>query len=129
MKGDERVIQKIFGDHEFLILFESKENEDGGYIWINYSVYEIPCVEIIGETEKDQFNRIGYTGSGEYVDTLDQAEVFIEGWLKWDGCTEFEIKDSAHFCGRKDAHKMTRIIDAIYDTAISHFNFSPEDTK
>jgi len=46
MKGDERVIQKIFGDHEFLILFESKENEDGGYHWINYSVYDIPCVEI-----------------------------------------------------------------------------------
>ena len=117
-------IQKSFNDDEFLIVFESEPNEDESFHWVDFRIYEIVTID-----RKPMFNKNGYTGFGEWVENLEDAQIYLVGFLKWDGCCEFEIKDHVHFCGRRMAHMLTRMIDAIYDTAISEFGFSGEKIR
>ena len=58
----------------------------------------------------------------------DEAHYEMIGTIKWDGCANLTVgeclSDEAqgflHFCGRDDAHRITRMIDAIYDLAAEH---------
>ncbi len=64
--------------------------------WVNIKVYEIATREI--DSEKLYYNKKGYTGSGDWVETIDEAEIFMSGYIKWDGCCEFKFLDVGHFC-------------------------------
>lgn len=120
----EKRIEKSFND-EFLIVFRSETKSTEAYYWLNFTVYEIPSHEMPGNIPS--YNKKGYTGAGEYVEKIEDAEVFIQGFLKWDGCTEWEFIDASHFCGWKSAHVLSRIIDALYSTAVTDFGFTPEN--
>jgi len=119
----EKRIEKNF-NNEFLIVFSSRINDMGGYHWLNFTAYEIVAV-----SDQSMYNKKGYTGSGEWVEKIEEAEVFIQGYLKWDGCTEWEFVDARHFCGWKCAHILSRIIDALYSTAVLEFGFTMENLK
>lgn len=121
----EKVVKRFFDD-EFFVVAKSSTDEIDHFFWIDFVVYEVPATDSDG---KRYFNVKGYTGSGEYVENYEEAEIFIKGYLKWDGCTEWDFVDVGHFCGRESAHILTRIIDALYDMAVSEFGFSESDLK
>lgn len=110
---------------EFLIVFSSTGGEYG-HTWIHYTVYRIVAHL---EDGTPFFNKRGYLASDDQVTQIEDAQITLEGFVKWDGCMEFEILDDVHFCGRRSAHVLTRIIDAIYDTAIGEFGFIGENVE
>lgn len=53
----------------------------------------------------------------QVVETFEAGETFLEGSVKWDGCSNWSIgpKDCmAHFCGRKMATGLGRLMDRLY---------------
>jgi hypothetical protein len=44
----------------------------------------------------------------------------LEGWLKWDGCVDYNLKGSYHFCERKDMDNLASLFDKIGDQAVIH---------
>jgi len=60
----------------------------------------------------------GAVCSSDDTTDFDAGEKFIEGFIKWDGCSNwsFHTEDCmAHFCGRKDATSIGRLLDRLFD--------------
>lgn len=116
-----KTVKHFINDNEFLIICKSKWNGDN-WNWIDFLVYEIPAVSV-QESPIPQFNIKGYTGSGEYTEDYEKAEVYISGFLKWDGCCEMDFNDASHFCGFKSAMILARIVESLYQIAVLDFQF------
>jgi hypothetical protein len=92
-----------------------RDDRDGNAYLMNWRAYAV-----VGETETGRkfFNRAGYTSSPDPVDTIEEAQIFAEGSVKWDGCCNFEFTDvPLHTCSRADAGDLGRLLEAIYDLA------------
>lgn len=51
---------------------------------------------------------------------FDEAEKSLSGSIKWDGCSNWDFHTeacAAHFCGRKDAVGIGRLMGHLYDLA------------
>lgn len=89
---------------------------------LSFRVYEIAGSEFDGTWLcKRLYNRNNWRSLPDPVDDLAEAEVFCEGWVKWDGCINYKLTHAgdsyAHACGRKDASKLGRMMDHLYDLA------------
>jgi hypothetical protein len=54
----------------------------------------------------------------EQTPDIEKAEKFLHGGIKWDGCSNWDFHTDqclAHFCGRKNATSIGRLIDRMYD--------------
>jgi hypothetical protein len=75
------------------------------------------CLQV-NEFGVAEYNRQGGHG-GDSTTSLAEAEVFLSGSIKWDGCANlhFDAQDECmlHFCGRDDASKVGQLIDLLYD--------------
>lgn len=120
-----KTVKHFINNNEFLIICSSKSTPNTRWTWIDFVVYEIPCLI----EDKPQYNIKGYTGSGEYTEFYEIAEVYISGYLKWDGCCELDFNDAKHFCGFNSAMILARIINSLYQIAILDFQFNTEDIK
>ena len=48
------------------------------------------------------------------------ADTFMSGHIKWDGCANIDFHTDdimAHFCGRREATSVGRLLDHLYDVA------------
>ena len=54
-------------------------------------------VAMLSEGGEKHYKRLEAASSMDTVDRIDDAEPYLEGFVKWDGCAEFE--SSPHFCG------------------------------
>jgi len=97
---------------------------------------DFKVIEIVGEgLDPDPgvlfFTRRGALSTPDHVTQLDEAQVFMEGYLKWDGCMNVNIDTEdecmTHFCGRYDASKVGRMIDNIYTLGLTHIEFAIEE--
>lgn len=98
---------------DFTIAFELHENK----VVVNFKVYEL-C----GEYEDGQrlYHAVGEDDHATTANPLE-ARVYCHGGVKWDGCSNwhFDEQDDVmlHFCGRRGARKLSRIVEAAYDGA------------
>jgi hypothetical protein len=77
-----------------------------------FEVYKVIGSEASG---KRVYNREGYQSSPDPVNDRDNAQKFIDGSIKWDGCANFTIEDEPiHFCGPDDAESFGKILPTIY---------------
>jgi hypothetical protein len=62
-----------------------------------------------------------HTPSMTPTDDRAEAEVFLSGSIKWDGCANvfFDAQEDAclHFCGRADAMRVGALLGRLYDLA------------
>jgi len=63
-------------------------------------------------------------GSGSYpdpVESLDEADVFLHGSVKWDGCSNWSIDENdrgmLHGCSRADLTRIGEVMGKCWDTA------------
>lgn len=103
----------------------------GGYDWPDYIVHAwlinscvvgVHAVEVIGTDQDDKLImlRRGWVSSpDDSVTDPFEAEVIVEGSIKWDGCSDLTIGRAGyvHSCGRQDAGKLGKLIDRLYDIA------------
>ena len=55
------------------------------------------------------------------------GEVIIDGWVKWDGCSDWNFTDDCyHFCSKEQAMRIGVLFGKLYDyaeQAIPHSDF------
>lgn len=61
----------------------------------------------------------------DITDNVDQAKVFLEGQIKWDGCSDWLFNQGEsgnsmlHFCGSADAVAIGALLGKLYEIAKS----------
>lgn len=81
--------------------------------WADFLIYPI-----VGECDgKLLFQRRGATISPDPVELPEQGEIIVEGFVKWDGCCEFEMTDSEHVCGPEDMADFAKALLEIHKLA------------
>lgn len=86
---------------------------------------DFTCYEVVGQELNGQpgwvFNRNEWETLPDLVSDYREAQPFLSGAIKWDGCAnvKFDEQDSTmlHFCGRDDAAKIGKLFNALYDLA------------
>jgi hypothetical protein len=94
--------------------YEIVVTEKSGH-WLGFKVYRV-----LGRTEGGtrMYNRDGYKSSPDPVELRSEAQVFLSGSIKWDGCADISVEDDPlHFCGRSDMEEFIAVLSAIYDLA------------
>ncbi len=82
--------------------------------------------EAFGPTYADDrsFERKGSGNGLDRVESLDDAEPQVTGYVKWDGCTEFSC--NPHFCGRGSVAAFAELLTQIHDLAGKLMGRDPE---
>lgn len=62
------------------------------------------------------FNRKDSSYSPDAVYVMEEAEPYLTGYIKWDGCSELNI-GCPHWCGPDDYRKHFRLLEALYRRA------------
>jgi hypothetical protein len=103
------VTEEIYADIDLLVRYET------GGACVNFSAYEI-----VGWTEWRNAGPIYSTANCDMVESPDQAQTLITGFVKWDGCSHyfFGEADNAgyiHLCGSGAISKIRAAILKIYN--------------
>jgi hypothetical protein len=85
---------------------------------------EFKCYESTYLDEYGPWFEMADSDVGESTNKLSEAQVFLSGSIKWDGCSNmnFDAQENCmlHFCGRSDAAKVGKLLDRLYDLADEH---------
>ncbi len=80
---------------------------------LNFRVFKVVAWDDAGKP-------IMYGGSHRPVESMGEAEVFVDGFIKWDGCSNFEFGPPGimvHFCDREQAVGLGQLLGWLYDVA------------
>lgn len=92
----------------------------------NYSakvtVYEILWMEDGAPVFQDASASVGPTP----VSDTERAEVYLSGFVKWDGCTELDM-GCPHWCGPDGYKRHIALLEYIYKRAHELMEREPED--
>lgn len=80
------------------------------YFWCDFAIYEATGWEI--DNESPLFRPKDWRGTGDERPWSNDSESTVSGFVKWDGCTEFEA--SSHFCDGAESY--ARMYEAIQFT-------------
>ena len=90
---------------------------------------------LIGARSAHLYQRAGAVSSLDPVESLDEAEVFAEGSVKWDGCANFTIgepDECIHTCDREGLIKIGTLLARVHDIAAEMMpmaDFKPATTR
>ena len=79
------------------------------------------AVEIVGRGVPDNaplYTKEGAVASCDHVEDPRQAERFVAGSVKWDGCSHVRFGDEnayIHMCGREAFKKLATVLPEIYE--------------
>jgi hypothetical protein len=81
---------------------------------VEYVIYEIAA------TDGDGMRPMYQNEKEEYVYSIDEAEVFAHGHVKWDGCSNWMFDDCTknmmiHGCCREDIENIGKILAECWD--------------
>lgn len=101
-------------------LFRVSLDKDNG-LFIDFKVYEIIGGDI-NNPNRPLFHKINYQNSNDDTENLEEAQVYLSGTVKWDGCSnlKFDEQDNVmlHFCSRNDIKNLGIMLEKLYDIAI-----------
>lgn len=122
-------VQRAWKDIEFYCQAEVHEH------WLDVRVYKFFFYLDPGQQEWDgvsplepdkppegcAFERDGSSGFLDFAHSVTEAQVYLHGSLKWDGCCNlyFDQQDKVmlHFCGKKEAENIGVLLGRLYDLA------------
>lgn len=76
--------------NEYHVRLFADANSEGRTHWVDFQIFEIIGYDSDGERRKF-FNKRDSPHSPDAVYSYDEAEIIAEGFVKWDGCTQFDI--------------------------------------
>lgn len=119
MSEDKRItIEDIGGDFGFRLKWSVSDS------WANVTAYKIVAVE--DDSGKKFFERRPWKRSGDHVEHIDKAESYLDGWVKWDGCSELN-QGKPHWCGPNDFKHHMALLKYIYLRAFELMGREPEE--
>ena len=71
-----------------------------------------------GDTNKPLYWRKGSDSSEDNTSNFSDAERYVEGSVKWDGCSHVSFGDEngyLHLCGRADFDKLAEVLTTIHE--------------
>jgi hypothetical protein len=80
--------------------------------WADVEVYEYIGEEVSNPPRKF-FNRKNWVSSPDPVYSIDEAEPYLTGYIKWDGCSELNI-GCPHWCGPYQYKKHFALLEWLY---------------
>lgn len=93
--------------------------------WVNYEIFEIEwLVDDPANPGKQipHWSRKNATCNGDPVTNLDEAQLIIEGSVKWDGCSNFELGKEQqltgcmyHGCSESDLTNLGKILGECWE--------------
>jgi hypothetical protein len=87
-------IVDIFGEFGFRVVWSVLPH------WADVKVYKI-CARGMDKAQTPMFYRKDYRSSDDVVLEIEQAEVYLEGNIKGDGCSELD-QGRHHWCDEQD---------------------------
>jgi len=84
---------------------------------------EVVVYEVVGRSVPDGallFLQKGWTSSMDHVTSMADAEVWLRGDIKWDGCSHWSFDNGGvmlHFCDPEDAAFVGEVWRRVYDAA------------
>ena len=104
-------IRKDFVDLEFTVIAVPHE------YYVEYTIYDHETLSIDGCDPS--FHRAGSHSHPDPVDTVEEAEPYLHGQVKWDGCSNwyFDEQDRVmlHGCSRENVQRFGDIMAACWD--------------
>lgn len=89
---------------------------------VEYAIYDIEGWEegeTPGKYDQPLWHKADSASSPNPVETLEESEVFLHGWVKWDGCSDWYFDNQEqgymHGCCRKDVQRFGDIMGACWD--------------
>lgn len=90
--------------------------------------YEFEIFEQVGWSENPKtkkfdiplYERKGATQIGDHSEHgLEDAQPYLTGWIKWDGCSHFYFGDNGylHLCGLDTIEKLQKVLQKLIDRA------------
>jgi hypothetical protein len=108
-------VLQLWKDIGYLCVMEANSH------YADFTVYQVvgssgPC-----ETEVSEFHRAGYKSSDDLVERVEEAQIYLHGSVKWDGCADIAFDEQEnvmlHFCGQTDATNIGVLLGRIYELA------------
>lgn len=99
-----------------VVMTEKKE----GQCFVEFTTHELAGSD---ETGSMLFYRKGAKSNAteEEIDDINEAEIYLEGSVKWDGCSNMVFREQErvmlHFCEKKEAQNIGVLMGYIYDMA------------
>lgn len=118
---------------EAVELVERVLHEDGfGFVvlwryedhWVDLKVYEVATVD--AETGETQFRRTPEHGGADEDVPMLEADVYADGFIKWDGCCEIDW-GSSHWCGAYWWERQVKLMRYLHDRAFELMGRSGDD--
>jgi hypothetical protein len=75
-------------DECLIRLWSDVRDDNGQRMWVDFAIYEVIGCESGGERRKF-YNRKDSVTSHNPVYDPEEAESTVDGFVKWDGCTQF----------------------------------------
>ena len=89
--------------------------------WADVTIWEV----VTYDGEKKFFDKAPWEGSGNHTDSIDEAEKYLDGFVKSDGCTELN-QGQPHWCGPRDYKKHIALLKYIWVRAHQLMGREPE---
>ena len=80
--------------------------------WADVEVFEVAA---FGDDGREYLIK-DWAHSGELTADIDNAEIYLEGYVKWDGCTELD-QGRPHWCGPDGYKRHIALLEYIYKRA------------
>lgn len=114
-----------FNRDGFTIVWDTDNQNDPYEIYyIKFTVYET-----FNMNDDDIFyNRKNASITPDPVYTLEEAEIYLEGSMKWDGCSNIDFfpedsrKGYKHFCGAASLKMHCDLLQYLYDKSFELMN-------
>lgn len=102
-------VEDCLGDYGFRVRYTYNEYR------CQVEAFEIAARYSNGD--RPMFNVKGWVVSlADAVESIDEAQPHISGFIKWDGCSEFEWHET-HLCGPKDYRRHFALLEHMYKRA------------
>ena len=83
--------------------------------WASVKAYEITSYD---DDDNIYFHKKDALCSSDEVENIDDADIYLEGHVKWDGCSELQQGQHYHWCGVNGYKKHIALLDYIYNRAM-----------
>lgn len=103
------LIEDALGDFGFRVVWSYLPH------WADFKVYEKVGHYADGNKEAF-FLKLDYKGSDEIVTKVEEAEPYLAGSFKWDGCSHLNFGRGGylHFCGQHDYAKCCALLKYLW---------------
>lgn len=87
--------------------------------YVEFKIYDVVGYELDNESDCGQSTSVYRTIEDpyrKYTQKLEEAEIFLKGTVKWDGCSNWLFPDECvHGCSREDLSRIGEVMAYCYD--------------